>query len=104
MQQPAGAMSAVLSMPLPSDPGGDRLAEAAAHAEHDKDRVVLTRGGKPVAAVVPIEDLEALEAAEDEHDSRLAAEAIAQWESEGRPVGCTHEEMLARYGIAPEAA
>jgi len=96
-------MSAVLSMSLPSDPGADRLAEAAAYAEHGKDRVVLTRGGKAVAAVVPIEDLEALEAAEDECDSRLAAEAVAQWEAEGRPIGCTHEEMLVRYGIAPEA-
>jgi PHD/YefM family antitoxin component YafN of YafNO toxin-antitoxin module len=96
-------MSIDLSMPLPSDPGADRLAEAAAHAEYDKDRVVLTRGGKAVAAVVPIEDLETLEASEDEHDSRLAAEAIAQWEAEGRPIACTHEDLLARYGVAPEA-
>lgn len=96
-------MSVVLSMPLPSNPGTDRLAEAAAHAEHDKDRVVLTRGGKAVAAVVPIEDLEALETAEDEQDARLAAEALAQWEAEGRPVGCTHEDLLARYGVTTEA-
>lgn len=96
-------MSAARSMPLPNDPGTDRLAEAAAHAEHDKDRVLLTRAGKPVAAVVPIEDLEALEAAEDAADSQLAAEAIAQWEAEGRPIGCTHEDLLARYGAAPEA-
>ena len=40
--------SAALSMPLPSDPGADRLAEAAAHAERDKDRVVLARDGKAV--------------------------------------------------------
>ena len=50
-------MSVVLTMPLPSEPGADRLVDAAAHAEHDKDRVVLTREGKAVAAVVPIEDL-----------------------------------------------
>jgi predicted RNase H-like HicB family nuclease len=54
-------MPVPLSMPLPSDPGADRLAEAAAHAEQGKDRVVLTRGGEAVAAVVPITDLRALE-------------------------------------------
>ena len=95
-------MSVVLSMPLSRDAGTDRL-KAGAHAEHDKKRVELTRAGKAVAAVVPIEDLEALEVAEDEDDSRLAAEAVAQWEAEGRPIGCTHEDMLARYGIVPPA-
>ena len=38
--------------------------------------------------MVPIEDLatlEALEAAEDEHWSRVAYEAIVEWETAGRP-------------------
>ncbi len=96
-------VAAVLSMPLPTEPGTDRLAEAAAHAEHDKGRVLLTRGGKAVAAVVPIEDVEALEAWEDEQDSRAAEEALARWEAEGRLLGATHEELLARYGITPDA-
>ena len=99
-------MSAALSMPLPNDPGADRLAEAAAHAEHGKDRVVLTRGGKAVAAVVPIEDLQALEAAEDAEDAAAYAEALAAWEAEGRPLGATLEELAARWGIRldPDAA
>lgn len=70
-------------MPLPSDPGADRLAEAAAHAEYDKDRVVLTRDGKPVAAVVPIEDLEALEAADDAADEAAYAEGLAEYQQSG---------------------
>lgn len=99
-------MSAARSMPLPNDPGTDRLAEAAAHAEHDKDRVLLTRAGKAVAAVVPIEDLEALEAAEDAEDAAACAEAMAAWEAEGRPPGATLEELSARWGIRldPDAA
>ncbi len=96
-------MAAVLSMPLPSEPGADRLAEAAAHAERGDGRVMLTRGGKAVAAVVPIEDVEALEAWEDEQDFRAAEEALARWEAEGRPLGATHEELLARYRITPDA-
>ncbi len=42
------------------------------------------RDGKPVAAVVPIEDLEALEA-EDAYWSQAADEAIGEWEAAGRP-------------------
>src|SRR5262249_17192187 len=65
------AMSSALSLPPPTQGTADRLIEAAARAERDKERVVLIRDGKPVAAVVPIEDLEALEA-EDEYWSRAA--------------------------------
>ena len=77
-------MSSVLPLPLPTEGPADRLTEAAARAERDKERVVLIRNGKPVAAVVPIEDLEALEA-EDEYWSRAADEAIGEWEAAGRP-------------------
>src|SRR5260370_11357892 len=91
------AMSAVLDPSLAADAAPAPFAEALARAEYDKGRTVLTRAGRPVAALVPIEDVEALEAWEDEHDSRLAEEAIARWEAEGRPLGCTHEELLARY-------
>ena len=77
-------MSSVLPLPQPTEGAADRLTEAAARAERDKERVVLVRDGKPVAAVVPIEDLEALEA-EDEYWSRAADEAIGEWEAAGRP-------------------
>jgi prevent-host-death family protein len=95
-------MSAVLSMSLSNDPGADRLAEAAARAEHGKDRVVLTRDGKPVAAVVPIADLRALEEldeAEDAYWSRVADDAMAQWEAEGRPAGIPMEDIARDLGI-----
>lgn len=87
-------MSSILSLPSSSE----RFAEAAARAEHDKERVVLIRDGKPVAAVVPIEDLEALEA-EDEYWSRAADEAVAAWEAEGRPTGIPIEDIARDLGI-----
>lgn len=96
-------MSAVVSIPLATQPDADRLCEAASRAEHGRLRVLLTRDGKPVAAVVPIEDFEALEALElreDSHWSHVAEQALAAWEAEGRPAGTSHEELLARYGIA----
>ncbi len=75
-------MSVALTMPLPSEPGADRLAEAAAHAECDKDRVVLTRDGKAVAAVVPIADLRALEELDGAEAIEIAQEDDGRWIAE----------------------
>jgi antitoxin (DNA-binding transcriptional repressor) of toxin-antitoxin stability system len=71
-------------------------------AADGKTRVVVTRDGKPVAAIVPIEDFDELEAIEDAHDAEAYREAMAAWEAEGRPPGVSHEEILARYGITPD--
>jgi prevent-host-death family protein len=87
------------SIPLPPD--------AIEHVAQDGERVVLTRDGQPVAAIVPLHDLRALEElddAEDDYLSRVAAKAVAQWEAEGRPAGISHEDLLARYGIMPDAS
>lgn len=46
------------------------------------ERVRLTRHGKAVAAVVPIEDVELLEDLEDEIDMQLAREALADPENQ----------------------
>jgi prevent-host-death family protein len=46
------------------------------------ERVRLTRHGKAVAAVVPIEDVEFLEDLEDEIDLQLVQEALADPENQ----------------------
>jgi prevent-host-death family protein len=98
-------MSVVASIPLLTEAAPGQLPDAVAHVERGEGRVVLTRDGKPVAAVVPITHLCTLEEddAEHAHWSRVADEAVAQWEAKGRPVGVAHEEMLARYGVTPDA-
>ena len=70
-------MPSVYLLPLPNAGTVERLAEAAARAEHDEERLSLVREGKPVAALVPVEDLEALEA-EEEYWSRAADEAVSE--------------------------
>jgi prevent-host-death family protein len=42
----------------------------------NKERVLISRDGKPVAAVVPVEDLELIERLEDEIDLREAEKAL----------------------------
>lgn len=45
-------------------------------AAFGKKRVVLTRQGKPLVAVVPIEDVEPLEELEDRADAEVARAAL----------------------------
>jgi prevent-host-death family protein len=52
------------------------FSDILSRAEYRGERVVVHRGKKPVAAVVPIEDLELLEKLEDEIDLSRAREAL----------------------------
>lgn len=79
---------------LPISEARDHLGEVVAKAEHAHERVVLTRHGRAVAAVVSIDDLRALEAAEDEADLLAAREALASEEPR-----VPHSEVLAELGI-----
>ncbi|MFZ0122330.1 MAG: type II toxin-antitoxin system Phd/YefM family antitoxin [Pseudonocardiaceae bacterium] len=80
---------------LPISEARDHLGEIVSKAEHAQERTVLTRHGRAVAAVISIEDLRELEAAEDEADLAAAQEALATPEQR-----VPHREVLAEYGIA----
>lgn len=79
---------------LPISEARDRLGEIASRAEHAQERTVLTRHGKAVAAVISIEDLRELEAAEDEADLTAAREALAV-DAPRVP----HREVLAEFDL-----
>jgi prevent-host-death family protein len=53
-------------------------------AAYGKERVVVKRRGKALAAIVPIEDVKTLEELEDEIDARVVAKRTAAWERSGR--------------------
>ena len=61
----------------------ERLADVLNRVAYAKDRVRITRRGKAVAAVVPIEDLELIERLEDEIDIREAERALADVRKHG---------------------
>jgi prevent-host-death family protein len=94
-------MAVIASIPLPLEPVPDRLPDAVAHVERGDGRVVLTRDGKPVAALVPIADLRILgeDDAEDEHWSRVADEALMRWEAEGQPAGIPMGDIARELGV-----
>ncbi|MBI1955125.1 MAG: type II toxin-antitoxin system Phd/YefM family antitoxin [Acidobacteria bacterium] len=55
----------------------ESFAETLRRVASKRERVVVRRKGKNVAAIVPMEDLAALEELEDRRDLKLARKALA---------------------------
>jgi prevent-host-death family protein len=70
-------------MTIPTGKAREQLSTVVNRAAFGKERVVLTRRGKEVAAVVPIEDVKLLEELEDRIDLEEARAALAETKSKG---------------------
>ncbi len=72
----------------------ERLAEVLNRVAFGKDRVRITRRGKEIAAVVPIEDLELIERLEDQIDLQEAEKALEEARQKGTiPLADIREEL-----------
>jgi len=60
-----------------------QFSEVVNRAAFGKERVILTRHGKGIVALVPIEDVQLLEALEDEIDLHEARAALAEAKKKG---------------------
>jgi prevent-host-death family protein len=58
----------------------ESFADLVNRVAYRKERILITRHGKRVAAIIPLEQIEFLERAEDEFDLRLADEARKELE------------------------
>jgi antitoxin (DNA-binding transcriptional repressor) of toxin-antitoxin stability system len=74
------------------------IGRTVSRAEFGKERTVIQRRGKPVAAIVPFEDLEALEALEERLIDEGLVEEARERHGAGRP-GIPLEEVKARLGL-----
>ena len=61
----------------------NQFSEVVNRVAYGKERVILTRRGKSLAAVVPIEDLDLLEELEKQLDLDDAKEALAEARERG---------------------
>lgn len=61
----------------------ENLAEVLNRAAYGQERIVVTRHGKALVAVVPIADLEELERLEDEIDREEIERSLASIHEEG---------------------
>ena len=72
----------------------EKLAEVLNRVAYAKDRVRITRRGKEIAAVVPIEDLELIERLEDQMDLQEAKKALDEAREKGTiPLEKIREEL-----------
>ncbi len=60
----------------------EKLGQIIQKAAVDKERIVLTRRGKELAALVPMEDMKFLEELEDRLDLEEARAALAEAEAD----------------------
>lgn len=81
-------------MNIPVSHASDQIDQAIVRVTEGGERIVLERDGLGVAALVPIEDLRALEQLEDEADARAADEARAEG---GEPIPI--EEVARQWGV-----
>lgn len=75
------------------------LADILNRASYGKERVVLTRRGKDVAAIVPIDDLNMLEAIEDHMDVKESEKILARVRA-GSEQLLSLDEVKAKYQVA----
>ena len=68
---------------LPTSKARDHLAEILNKVAFGAERIILSRRGKALAAVIPIADLKLLEKLEDRIDLEDARKALKEVEKEG---------------------
>ena len=61
----------------------ENFSDVVNRAAYGKERVILARRGKPVVAVVPMADIELLEALDDKLDLEDALAALKEAEEKG---------------------
>ncbi len=70
--------------PVPLSDARNGLSDLVNRARYAGDRVLLSKSGKPVAAVISLEDLATLEAFEEAADIVAYDEAKAEYEADDR--------------------
>ena len=74
----------------------EQFADLINRVAHSKERIILTRRGNEIAAIIPIEDLQLLFESQDKHDLREAIDALKEARHEGT---VTLEQLKDDVGI-----
>jgi prevent-host-death family protein len=73
----------------------EEFSEIINRVAHNKERIILTRRGKEIAAIVPLEDLHWLQKSQNKNDLDEAVLALQEARSQGT---ITLEELKAEIG------
>lgn len=61
----------------------EEFTELVNRVSHYKERIILTRRGKEIAAIIPIEDMQQLVSSQDKNDLNDAIEALKEARIQG---------------------
>lgn len=61
----------------------EEFSELISRVAHNKDRIILTRRGKDIAAIISLEDLSLLEESKSKNDLEEAVEALKEVRDQG---------------------
>lgn len=61
----------------------EQFTDLVNRVAHNKERVILTRRGKDIAVIVPVEDFKYLQESQDKHDLREAIDSLKEARSTG---------------------
>lgn len=61
----------------------EQFAELINRVTHNKERIILTRRGKEIAAIIPLEDLKAIQQSQDKHDLHDAIDSLKEARTAG---------------------
>jgi prevent-host-death family protein len=61
----------------------EEFTEIVNRVAHNKERIILTRRDKEIAAIIPLEDLKFLEDAQNKNDLEEATEALKEARARG---------------------
>ncbi len=61
----------------------EEFSELINRVAHNKERIILTRRGKDIAAIVPLEDLHLLQKSQSKNDLEEAASALQEARNQG---------------------
>jgi prevent-host-death family protein len=73
----------------------NQLSDLITRVEENAERIVIEQGGKEIAALISYQDLERLENLEDQFDSALLAQAVAESDEDALNL----ESVLALRGL-----
>jgi len=73
----------------------DHLSEVVDRTRYTQDRVVLTKRGREVGAIISIDDLKLLEMLEDQLDIKEARQAL----QESHGVRISYDEVRKKLGL-----
>jgi len=61
----------------------EQFADLVNRVSHGKEHIILTRRGKEIAAIIPLEDFKLLQDSQDKNDLRDAIDALKEARAQG---------------------